>query len=76
MIGIVLSMARWKLFDNWDREITGLSEEQLRERLKLARDRESGSLKPGMGRNPKAARMWRQKREAVEAEIERRRTLN
>jgi hypothetical protein len=68
-------MSRWKLLDNWDRYIAGLSDEQLRERLKFAKDRESSSLKPGTGRNPKAARMWRQKREAVEVEIERRRSL-
>jgi hypothetical protein len=65
-------VSRWKLLDTWDKDIAGLSEKELRERLKLAKDRETRSLRPGTGRNPKAARMWRQKREAVEVELERR----
>jgi hypothetical protein len=65
-------MSRWKLLDTWDKDIAGLSEKELRERLKLAKGYESRSLRPGIGRNPKAGRMWREKREAVEAEIEHR----
>lgn len=65
-------MARWKLLDNWEKDLRGLSEQQLEERIRLARQREADSVRPGMGRNPKAARMWREKREAAEAELERR----
>ncbi|GEM_PF-5400363 len=64
-------MARWKLLENWERDLPSLSIEQLRERLKLARDREAESGR-GMGRNPKAKRDWRRMREQVEAELDRR----
>ena len=68
-------MPTWKiLLKHWDRDLRGLSECQLRDRLRLAREREASSLSKGMGRNPKAAREWRRRREAVEAELERRAT--
>jgi hypothetical protein len=41
--------------------------------LQLATERERSSDAKGAGRNPKARRFWRLKREAVEAEIQRRR---
>ena len=65
-------MARWKLLDNWEKNLPGLSDQQLQERVRFASQREADSVRPGMGRNPKAARMWREKREAAEAELERR----
>jgi hypothetical protein len=65
-------MSRWKLLDRWDDDLTSLSEAQLRERLALASEREHSSDRKGMGRNPKAAREWRVRRKAVEAESARR----
>jgi hypothetical protein len=38
----------------------------------MAADYEARSVRPGTGQNPKAARKWRQRRQAVEAELERR----
>jgi hypothetical protein len=60
------------LLDHWDDDLTGLSDEQLGERLALARRYEASSSKRGTGRNPKGARDWRARREAVEEEIARR----
>lgn len=65
-------MARWKLLDNWERDLRGLSEQQLAERLALANQRESESLRKGAGRNPKAAREWRVRAQQVEDELARR----
>jgi hypothetical protein len=65
-------MSRWKLIDHWDRDLTGLSEGQLSERLELAQRREWSSQRKGMGRNPKATRDWRGRREAAGAELRRR----
>ena len=65
-------MPRWKLLDHWDDDLAGLSDERLRERLKLARRHEASSLDSGPGRNPKAARDWRARRQAVEKTIARR----
>jgi hypothetical protein len=67
-------MSRSALIRNWDKDLAGLDEKQLGERLALARDFEARSMKKGMGRNPKAAREWRRMCDAVEAEIERRST--
>jgi hypothetical protein len=64
---------RWNLLKHWDDDLSGLSENQLQERLALARRYEASSEKPETGRNPKGAREWRARRQAVEAEIERRR---
>lgn len=66
------TVSRWRLLDHWDRDLRGLSAEQLRERLELAWDRERSSVRKGMGRKPKAARDWQARRKAVEAELERR----
>jgi hypothetical protein len=43
-------------------------------RIQLARERERSSERSGMGRNPKAARDWRERRKAAEAELRRRAT--
>jgi hypothetical protein len=61
------------LIENWERDLPSLNVDQLRERLKLAREREADSDR-GIGRNPKARRDWRRMREQVEAEMERRRS--
>ncbi|MFG2402091.1 hypothetical protein [Streptomyces lydicus] len=65
-------MSRWKLYDNWSAELTGLTVEQLRERRDFASRRAQHAGARGMGRSPKAARDWRTKLQAVEAELLRR----
>ncbi|MFI9354520.1 hypothetical protein [Streptomyces lydicus] len=65
-------MSRWKLYDNWSAELTGLTIEQLRERRDFAGRRSQYAEARGMGRNPKAARDWRKKLLAVENELLRR----
>ncbi len=65
-------MSRWKLLDTWDRDLPGLTDDQLRERLELSRQYEASADRRGMGRNPKAARLWRAKRQAAEMEARRR----
>lgn len=57
---------------NWEKDLPGLSDAGVRERWEMARDAERASLQRGMGRNPKAARMWREKLRAAEDELERR----
>ena len=65
-------MSRWKnSLKHWGRDLGGLSEPQLQERLRLAQERERSSQQ-GMGRNPKATRDWRVRRKAVEDELARR----
>lgn len=65
-------MSRWKLYDNWYADLAGLSVEQLRERRAFAAQRAEGAVARGMGRNPKAAREWRQRLRAVDDELVRR----
>ena len=61
-------MSRWKMLETWDRDLPGLTDAQLAERLRLAREYEEFSVR---GRpNAKARRDWRRRREAVEAEME------
>ncbi|SFO05132.1 hypothetical protein SAMN04487980_10503 [Streptomyces sp. cf124] len=62
-------MSRWKLYDNWSEELAGLSAEQLRERRAFAAQRAEGAVARGMGRNPKAARDWRERLRAVDDEL-------
>ncbi|SCL54136.1 hypothetical protein GA0070604_2932 [Micromonospora eburnea] len=46
-------MSRWKMLETWDRDLPGLADEQLVDRLCLAQQYErSASRSPG--RNPKA----------------------
>jgi hypothetical protein len=65
-------MSRSRLIDKWEQELRGISDEQVRERLEMARQSAEDALRSGPGRNPKASRMWRQKAEQAEAELERR----
>lgn len=67
-------MSRSQLIRHWERDLRGLSDGQLRDRLALAEESERSSMRPGMGRNPKGAREWRARRRQVEMEIERRRS--
>lgn len=62
-------MSRWKLYDNWYADLPGLTPEQLRERRNLAAQRAGDAVAQGMGRNPKAARDWRERLRAVEDEL-------
>lgn len=53
------------MVETWDRDLLGLDEDQLRARLILAQERElSADRSPG--RNSKARRDWRRRREAVQ----------
>lgn len=65
-------MSRWKLYANWYADLAGLSVEQLRERRAFAVQRAEGAVTRGMGRNPKAAREWRERVRAVDDELLRR----
>jgi hypothetical protein len=58
---------------DWNaKELQGLSEDQLRSRLREAREAEARADAPGMGRSAKGRRLWRQNRELVEDELSRR----
>lgn len=59
------------MVETWDGDLPGLDEDQLRARLALAQERELSSNR-SPGRNPKARRDWRQRREAVEFEMQKR----
>jgi hypothetical protein len=65
-------MSRWKLHDNWNAYLPGLSIEQLIERREFADQRQRQADARGKGRNPKAARDWRTRRQAVDEELRRR----
>lgn len=65
-------MSRWKLYDNWYADLASLAVEQLRERRAFATERAEGAAARGVGRNPKAAREWRQRLRAVDDELLRR----
>lgn len=69
-------VSRWGLLDYWERDLPGLTLDQLHERLTMAKDYEAKSMRRGMARNPKAARDWRRRRSSVEAELARRPQLN
>jgi hypothetical protein len=62
-------MSRWKMLETWDRDLPGLTGEQLTSRLHLAQEYEQSSTR-SPGRNSKARRDWRRRREAVEAEMQ------
>ena len=57
---------------DWSKDLRGLTDEGVRARLALAQDRERSSMAKGMGRNPKAGRLWRDRAHLAEAELERR----
>jgi hypothetical protein len=64
-------VSRWKLLATWDRDLPGLTDDQLVARLHLARQYELSSDR-SPGRNAKARREWRRRRLAVEVELDRR----
>ncbi|WP_426562425.1 hypothetical protein ACPPVT_17335 [Angustibacter sp. McL0619] len=61
-----------KTIKNWEKDLPGLTDEGVRERLTTARKFERWSMAKGMGRHPKAGRMWREKIQQAEAELDRR----
>lgn len=63
-------MSRSRLIAKWEQDLRGISDEQVRERVDLARKSASDALLSGPARNPKASRMWRQKAAQAEAELE------
>lgn len=65
-----------KTIKNWGKDLKGLSDEGVQDRLRVARDFERSSMSKGTGRNPKAGRMWREKIREAEAELERRGLLS
>ncbi|MET9504034.1 hypothetical protein ABZY42_20295 [Streptomyces sp. NPDC006622] len=65
-------MGRWKLHADWYADLASLSVEQLRDRRSLAAQRAAHAAARGTGRNPKAARQWRQMLRAVDDELLRR----
>ena len=65
-------MSRWKILNTWESDLPGLTDEQLREGHELAVRYELSSMRKGLGRNPKAARDWRRRRDQVELQMERR----
>lgn len=56
----------------WGRDLPGLDDELLRKRYRQAVEGEQESMRKGMGRNPKAARAWREAQARVLAELEKR----
>ncbi len=71
-MSLILSGMGDKTIRNWERDLRGLTVDGVKERIADARRFEASSMAPGLGRNPKAARMWRQILRQAEAELERR----
>jgi hypothetical protein len=62
----------WKRLDDFTRDLRGADVERLCAMLDWASAREMRADHPGMGRNSKARRMFRQMREAAREEMARR----
>jgi hypothetical protein len=62
----------WKSLDEFAADARRAGDERLREMQDWARAHELSSDSKGSGRNPKARRMYRQMREAADAELDRR----
>ena len=65
-------MSRSRMIDKWEQDLRGLTDQGVLERLEFAQQQAARSLRKGIGRNPKAARMWRDKADQAETELERR----
>ena len=72
VLGTLVAVSRSRLIDQWESDLRGLTDQGVRDRLALATKHAADSLQRGMGRNPKAARMWREKAAQAAAELERR----
>lgn len=57
---------------NWSKDLRGLTDEGVRNRLQLAIEFEQRSMARGPRRNPKAARDWRERIQQAETELDRR----
>jgi hypothetical protein len=67
----VVAALFWKTFDAFAADLRGADDDKLRNMHQWAKDRENNA-DVGMGRNPKARRMFRHWRMAAEDEIDRR----
>jgi hypothetical protein len=65
-------MSRSRVIDQWEKDLRGLTDDGVRDRLAMAEDHARSAAAAGQGRNPKAARMWREKAAQAGAELERR----
>lgn len=62
----------WSDVDSFTRGLRSATDERLTEMHRWATEREQDSGRPGMGRNPKARRMFRQMRQAAEQQLDER----
>lgn len=62
----------WKSVDAFVRELPGADEARLRTMRDWAERHQLSSDEPGMGRNPRARRQFRQMRDAADGELDRR----
>ena len=62
----------WKSVDAFLTDLPGANEARLREMRDWAEQHQASSDAPGMGRNPRARRQFRQMRDAADAELDRR----
>lgn len=60
----------WSDVDSFNRDLRSASRERLTAMHRWAKEREQESDRPGMGRNPKARRMFRQMRPAAEEQLD------
>ncbi len=62
----------WSDVDSFEHELRSATDERLMEMHRWATEREQGADRPGMGRNPKARRLFRTMRQAAEQQLEKR----
>lgn len=67
-----MSKLWWKSVDAFTADLGGANEDRLREMRGWAEQQQRSSDAPGMGRNPRARRQFRQMRDAADAELDRR----
>jgi hypothetical protein len=60
------------MINKWEQDLPGLTDQGIRDRVALPRRQAADSLSRGLGRNPKAARIWRGKAAQAESELARR----
>lgn len=62
----------WKSVDAFTADLPGADEARIREMRDWAEQQQKSSDAPGMGRNPRARRQFRQMRDAADSELDRR----
>lgn len=67
-----MSRMWWKSVDAFLADLPGANEARLREMRDWAEQHQASSDAPGMGRNPRARRQFRQMRDAADAELDQR----